>query len=178
MQCPSCTQGQRGRDERVLCEFRSMSMCECNGFFNIRTVIGLNNKAVHCLLSLPPNPSSRCGLMSRGQSEKKLREDTQLHKTQLCMRMNNCKHLWKGDCKFAHDLQDLRPTPSSWTKTKGHHWEPGKPLPDLEVVALIEQYATLRDDLLVWVHELRAQVEKERRLPDPVEVASMSDGNP
>ena len=87
--------------------------------------------------------------MSRGQSEKKLREDTQLHKTQLCMRMNNCKHLWKGDCKFAHDLQDLRPTPSSWTKTKGHHWEPGKPLPDLEVVALIEQYATLRDDLPV-----------------------------
>ena len=141
------------------------------GFFNIHTVIGLNNKAVHCLLSLPPNPSSRCGLMSRGQSEKKLREDTQLHKTQLCMRMNNCKHLWKGDCKFAHDLQDLRPTPSSWTKTKGHHWEPGKPLPDLEVVALIEQYATLSEDLPVWVHELRAQVEKKRRLPDPMEVA-------
>ena len=40
----------------------------------------------------------------------------------------------------------------------------------MKVVALIEQYATLTDALLVWVHELRAQVEKERRLADPEEV--------
>jgi len=40
----------------------------------------------------------------------------------------------------------------------------------LKVVALIEQYATLTDALLVWVHELRAQVEKERRLADLEEV--------
>ena len=55
-------------------------------------------------------------------------------------------------------------------KQKGHHWEQGKPLPDLKVVALIEQYATLTDALLVWVHALRAQVEKERRLADLEEV--------
>ena len=103
-------------------------------------------------------------------SEKKLREDTMLHNTQLCMMMNECKHLWKGNCKFAHDLEDLRPTPPSWTKTKGHHWEQGKPLPDLKAVALTEQYATLTDALPVWVHELRAQVEKERRLADLEEV--------
>ena len=55
-------------------------------------------------------------------------------------------------------------------KQKGHHWEQGKPLPDLKVVALIEQYATLTDALPVRVHELRAQVEKERRLADLEEV--------
>jgi hypothetical protein len=33
LQCPSCTQGQIGREERVLCEYGSMSMCECNRTF-------------------------------------------------------------------------------------------------------------------------------------------------
>ena len=65
-------------------------------------------------------------------------------------------------CKFARTLQDLRPTPPDWNTYKGHYWEQGKPLPDQEVLDLIEAYAEISSPSQVpqWVHDLRASREK------------------
>ena len=98
--------------------------------------------------------------MSLSKSEKKLREDAHRHKTQLCTVMGYCRHLSKGSCKFAHALEELRPTPQKWTTTKGHYWEQGKPLPDQEVLELIEQYAALSSQLPEWVTDLRPHTEE------------------
>ena len=66
----------------------------------------------------------------------------------------------KGSCKFAHSLLELRPIPKGWTTAKGHYWEQGKPLPDQEVLELIEQYAALSSQLPEWVTDLRAHTEE------------------
>ena len=66
----------------------------------------------------------------------------------------------KGSCKFAHSLMELRPIPKGWTTAKGHYWEQGKPLPDQEVLELIEQYAALSSQLPEWVTDLRAHTKE------------------
>ena len=85
-----------------------------------------------------------------------------LQKTQLCTVMGDCRHLRKGSCKFAHSLEELRPTPERWTTTKGRYWEQGKPLLEKEVLDLIERYAALSSpsQLPEWVHDLRAHTEE------------------
>ena len=96
--------------------------------------------------------------MHLSKSEKKLREDMHLHKTQLCTVMGDCRHLRKGSCKFAHSLEELCPTPERLTTTKGHSWAQEEPLPDQEVLDLIERYAALSSpsQLPEWVRDLRA----------------------
>ena len=98
--------------------------------------------------------------MSLSKSENMLREDEHLHKTHLCTKMGDCRHMRKGSCKFAHSLMELRPMPKGWTTAKGHYWEQGKPLPDQEVLELIEQYAALSSQLPEWVTDLRAHTEE------------------
>ena len=109
---------------------------------------------------LCPNPSSQCGLMRLSQWEKQRRANIKRHKTQLCTLIGDCRHLKKGNCKFAHALEDLRPTPAIWNTTKGLYWDQGKPLPKRQVVDLIERYAELSSlpQLPQWVHDLRAEM--------------------
>jgi len=106
--------------------------------------------------------------MHLSRSEKKRRADINLYKTQLCFLMEGCCHHWKGSCKFAHALEELCPTPTTWNLSQGHYWEQGKPLPNQEVLDLIERYAGKSSSRLPeWVHDLRAEVLQEAERRDP-----------
>jgi hypothetical protein len=80
--------------------------------------------------------------------------------------MENCRFLRKNKCKFAHALEELRPVPESWTTTKGHYWEPGNPLPDQDILDLIEHYAVSARQLPEWVQYLRAHREEAKQEED------------
>ena len=71
----------------------------------------------------------------------------------------------EGRCKFTHALEELRPTPESWTTIKGHYWEQGTPLPDQDVLDLIEQYVEISSawELPAWVRDLRAHREEAKQ---------------
>ena len=68
--------------------------------------------------------------------------------------MENCRYLTKNKCKFAHALEELRPVPEAWATTKGHDWEPGNPVPDQDILNLIERYAVSAGKLPEWVQYL------------------------
>ena len=72
----------------------------------------------------------------------------------------------KNTCRFAHALEELRPAPESWTTTKGHYWEPGKPLLDQDVLDLIERYVVLAGQLPERVRYLRAHREEAKQEED------------
>ncbi len=101
-------------------------------------------------------------------SNRKSREDCCLHKTQLCIAMENCRFLWNDGCKFAHALEEVRPTPESWATTKGHYWEQGKPLPAHYILDIIERYAAISSawQLPEWVQDLRAHREEAKQEED------------
>ena len=71
----------------------------------------------------------------------------------------------EGRCKFTHALEELRPTPESWTTIKGHYWEQGKPLPAQDILDLIERYAAISSagPLPEWVQDLRAHREEAKQ---------------
>ena len=82
--------------------------------------------------------------------------------------MEGCRYHWKGSCKFAHALEELCPTHATWNLSQGHYWEQGKPLPNQEVLDLIERYAGKSSSRLPeWVHDLRAEVLQEAEGRDP-----------
>ena len=123
----------------------------------------LKDKAGRCVLTLPQGVATCIS-----HSLRKHREDMHLHKTQLCTVMGDCGHLRKGSCKFAHALDELRPAPATWTTTKGHYWEQGKPLPAQDILDLIERYAAISSarQLPEWVQYLRAHREEAKQEED------------
>ena len=89
--------------------------------------------------ALCPNYSSRCIRMPLALQDRTRREDIFLFRTQLCSALENCRILRKNKRRFAHALEDLWPVLGSWTTTKGHYWEPGKLVPDQDILDLIER---------------------------------------
>ena len=96
---------------------------------------------------------------------KKRREDLCPHKTQLCTAMENCRFRWNDVCKFAHALDEVQPTPESWTTTKGHYWEQGNPLLSQDILDLIERYVAISsaEQLPEWAQYLRAHREEAKQ---------------
>ena len=95
-------------------------------------------------------------LMPLALKDRTRRQDIFLFHTQLCSAMENCRFLRKNKCMFAHALEEMRPVPESWTTTKGHYWEPGNPLPDQNILDLIERYAVSTGQLPERVQYQRA----------------------
>ena len=82
--------------------------------------------------------------------------------------METCRFLLQDGRKFDHALEDLWPTPESWTTTKAHYWEQGKPLREQDVLDLIERYVVISSagQLPEWVQDLRAHREEAKQEED------------